>query len=66
MFKPQIQKTKILVLIALINILLVIYISQSTTYNRYENVDLRYKSVELMSNCINSILFLTAVRSVVA
>jgi len=55
MFRPQIQKTKTLVLIALINIFLVIYISKSTTYNRYDNVDLRYKSVELMSACINSI-----------
>ena len=55
MFRPQIQKTKTLVIIALINIFLVIYISQSSTYNRYDNVDLRYNSVELMSNCIESI-----------
>ena len=48
MFRPQIQKTKTLVIIALINIFLVIYISNSTTYKRYDNVDLRYKSVELL------------------
>ena len=55
MFRPQIQKTKILVLIAFINVLLVVYISRSTTYNKYDNVDLRYNAVELMSNSVKSI-----------
>ena len=55
MFRPQIQKTKILTLIAFINVVLVIYISKSITYNKYDNVDLRYKAVELMSNSVESI-----------
>tara|TARA_Y100000590_G_C15704453_1_gene1008059 strand:- start:882 stop:2051 length:1170 start_codon:yes stop_codon:yes gene_type:complete len=55
MFRPQIQKTKTLVVIALINIFLVIFISQSSTYKEYDSSKYRYKSVEFMSTWIELI-----------
>jgi len=55
MFRPQIQKTRILSIMAIISICLVIVVAKSSTFNEFENVDSRYKAVDLMSNCINSI-----------
>ena len=55
MFRPQIQKTRILSIMAIISICLVILVAKSSTFNEFENVNSRYEAVDLMSNCINSI-----------
>ena len=62
MFRPQIQKTRTLFVIAFINICLVVTISNSLTYKEYDNVNLRYDSTQLMSSCIESIKDITDLK----
>ena len=62
MFRPQIQKTRTLFVIAFINICLVVTVSNSLTYKEYDNVNLRYDSTQLMSSCIESIKDITDLK----
>ena len=55
MFKPQIQKTKVLLIIALVNIVLVIFVANSKTYIKQPNFDKKVDSVDKMNQFINSI-----------
>ena len=62
MFRPQIQKTRTLFVIAFINICVVVTVSNSLTYKEYDNVNLRYDSTQLMSSCIESIKDITDLK----
>ena len=62
MFRPQIQKTRTLFVIAFINICLVVTVSNSLTYKEYDNVNLRYNSTQSMDRCIESIKDITDLR----
>jgi len=55
MFKPQIQKTKILLIIAFINVLLVLFVANSKTYIKQPNFDMRVESTNHMNELINSV-----------
>ena len=62
MFRPQIQKTRTLFVIAFINICLVVTVSNSLTYKEYDNVNLRYNSTQSMDRCVESIKDITDLR----
>tara|TARA_B100000965_G_scaffold101922_1_gene83692 strand:- start:157 stop:1326 length:1170 start_codon:yes stop_codon:yes gene_type:complete len=64
MFRPQIQKTRTLFVIAFINICFVVVVSNSLTYKEYDNVNLRYDSTQFMSSCIESIKDIADLRIV--
>ena len=55
MFKPQIQKTKILLIIAFINVLLILFVANSKTYIKQPNFDMRVESTNHMNELINSL-----------
>ncbi len=55
MFRPQIQKTKILAMMALINIILVLFISNSETYSKQSNFERKNEAVDKMVDYIDLI-----------
>ena len=55
MFRPQIQKTRVLMLIAFVNIVLVLLISNSKTYLKQSNYESKVAAVDKMTEYINMI-----------
>jgi len=55
MFRPQIQKTKTLFLIACLSVTSVYFVSQSNTYIEKDGIDDKIKATEIMQSYINSI-----------
>ena len=55
MFRPQIQKTKILIMMALVNVILVLFISNSKTYLKQSNYESKVKAVDKMLEYIDFI-----------
>ena len=55
MFKPQIQKTKVLFVLAFINILFVLYVAQSKTYTKQPNFNYKVDSSNYMQRSIDII-----------
>lgn len=55
MFRPQIQKTRILFLLAFISLCLVYMVSNSKTYINNFNIDRKYLAVDVMIESINII-----------
>ena len=52
MFRPQIQKTKTLIIMAILSYCFVIWVSQSATYISHHNQELKFKAVDIMQGCI--------------
>ena len=55
MFRPQIQKTRILFILALFSVILVYMVSNSKTYINNFNIDKKYLAVDIMTESINLI-----------
>ena len=55
MFRPQIQKTRILFILALFSVILVYMVSNSKTYIDNFNIDKKYLAVDIMIESINLI-----------
>ena len=55
MFRPQIQKTKTLFLIACLSMVSVYLVSQSNTYIEKDGIDDKIRATKIMQSCINSI-----------
>ena len=55
MFRPQIQKTRVLFFIALFNLILVYISTNSYQYYPKEGLNKKIKATKIMSECINSI-----------
>ena len=53
MFKPQIQKTKVLFLMAFINVMLVLYVSQSKTYAKQSSFNDKVSASKYMRSLID-------------
>tara|TARA_B100002052_G_scaffold299110_1_gene335363 strand:+ start:2076 stop:3725 length:1650 start_codon:yes stop_codon:yes gene_type:complete len=52
MFRPSIQKTRVLVLLAIINVILFYIVSNTIIYKQREGYDLRVEAAEKMQNAI--------------
>ena len=55
MFRPQIQKTQVLVIMALISTCLLYFVSNSKTYINNFNVDKKHLAVNIMKKSIDII-----------
>ena len=53
MFRPQIQKTRVLVILALLNLVMVYWALKSYERHRTFGFDLKYKAVQIMESSIN-------------
>jgi len=55
MFRPQIQKTNVLAIIAVINLTLVYIAANSYEYLEKEGLETKVKATKIMSNCLNEL-----------
>ena len=55
MFRPQIQKTKILLIIAFLNVVLVLFVANSKTYIKQPNFDVKINTSDYMKKSIDLI-----------
>ena len=55
MFRPQIQKTRILAILALLNVVMVYWALNSYERHRTFGFDIKNQSVEVMESAINSL-----------
>ena len=62
MFRPQIQKTKVLFIMAFVNIVLVLFISNSKTYLKQSNYKSKVEAVDKMVDYINFFSMITKIE----
>ena len=55
MFRPQIQKTRVLAILALLNIVMVYWALNSYERHRTFGFDVKNKAVQIMESAINSL-----------
>ena len=60
MFRPQIQRTRVLFLIAIFNLTLVYFSATSKEYIKKDGLDEKLKSTSIMSNCFDTLLYVSS------
>ena len=63
MFRPSIQKTRVLVVIAIINIFIYYFVSSSIVTDKASDYDLKIKSANKMKNALDEMKFYTMPKS---